>query len=483
MQRKDSMIHESIPNQSQTGRAARAVEAMAIQAPESPALSSPNLQKTNRMISSRMNILLVMEQCNPEWPSVPGLAYQIYNHLSRLAQVKLVTHERNETALRDARPGADIDFITEPGIIRNYYRCVDRLTSKGSTNWPLQHALGYPVYAAFDRSVLEQYGGAVEEGRYDAVIAATPILPRYPYSISKACTNVPFILGPVNGGLPFPKGFGEIARQEHAHFNFLRRIGRAIPGYADSYRRAAKVLAGSQHTLEWLRDSFGVSPEKLELFHENGVTKNYFEAANAKPRNGGEPLRILFAGRLVPYKGADMLIEAFARLARRERTGPLELVIAGDGPQRPVLESLARESGVGNMVRFTGRLAPAQMPAVFGEADLFAFPSIREFGGAVVMEAMAAGLPCVVVDHGGIGEYVSDDCGIKITPSSRKHIIHETARGIETLLDRPALRQSMSEAAAIRARQFSWEAKTERIIQIIQEAIGNPQPRLATAAA
>ena len=123
------------------------------------------------------------------------------------------------------------------------------------------------------------------------------------------------------------------------------------------------------------------------------------------------------------------------------------------------------------------------MPSVFGEADLFAFPSIREFGGAVVMEAMAARLPCIVVDHGGISEYVSDDCGIKIAPDSRPRVVQETTKAIETLLDDAGLLRSMAENAALRAQQFSWEAKTERIIQIIRSAVEGPASRAGTNAA
>ena len=66
-----------------------------------------------------------------------------------------------------------------------------------------------------------------------------------------------------------------------------------------------------------------------------------------------------------------------------------------------------------------------RLASSFSKSDIFCFPSIREFGGAVVLEAMACGLPCIVVNNGGIGEYVTDETGFKIEPISRDYIIKE----------------------------------------------------------
>jgi len=90
---------------------------------------------------------------------------------------------------------------------------------------------------------------------------------------------------------------------------------------------------------------------------------------------------------------------------------------------RDSLERQAVRLGLSEEVEFAGLVSPEQMPEEFLRSDLFCFPLIREFGGAVVLEAMAAGTPCVVVDHGGIGEYVTSECGIKIRPQSREYLV------------------------------------------------------------
>ena len=420
--------------------------------------------------TGNLRLLLVMEQCNPEWPSVPRVAFHLFDHLRKLSSVTLVTHERNEDGLRERCPDANIDFIRESKASARWFRMVDKLTSKGGTNWPLQHALSYPIYQEFNRQVFQKYSGLVEAGKYDAVIGATPVLPRYPYAISKACRDVPFILGPVNGGLPFPKGFEKIASKEFAGFNFLRKIGQLIPDYVATYKRADRILSGSEYTRDWIQRVFEIPEERLELMSENGVSKTYFDQPALAPA-ANRPLKLVFAGRLVPYKGADMVIESLARASRRIRR-PLELTLLGDGPERENLAQQAVELGVENRVTFAGQVSPEEMPARFAEADVFAFPSIREFGGAVALEAMASGLPCIVADHGGIGEYVSEDCGWKIPTLSREHLVEKTTEALCELASSPELQASMSSSARGRAREYSWEAKVQRLLEIVTEAIG-----------
>ncbi|MEQ1843596.1 MAG: glycosyltransferase, partial [Verrucomicrobiales bacterium] len=157
--------------------------------------------------------------------------------------------------------------------------------------------------------------------------------------------------------------------------------------------------------------------------------------------------------------------------ARAGAKRSLRLRIVGDGPMRTTLEKQAGILGLSDEVEFAGLVTPERMPEEFQDSDLFCFPSIREFGGAVVLEAMAAGVPCVVVDHGGIGEYVTPACGIKIRPESRDYLVAKFAESLVALSADESLLGDMGEAAVRRAHEFSWEAKVRRIEAIIGEAI------------
>lgn len=420
-------------------------------------------------------LLLVMEQCNPRWPSVPQVAFQIYNQLQRLANVTLVTHERNREGLMTTHPDADIVYLGESRLVRDYYGIVARATSRGNVNWPLQHALGFPVYAEFDHGVKQAFGSRIKRGEYAAVMGMTPVLPRYPYSLAGYSERVPFILGPVNGGLPFPEAFGGIAVSESSRFNFLRQFCRLIPNYVATYEKADRVIAGSEFTRDWIADTFEIRPGRLHLLAENGVVDDYFSAP-IRRRDPEKPLSLLFAGRLVPYKGADMLLDAL-KLASGRLTKAPRLTIVGDGPERPKLEEQVVALGLGDQVSFTGLVPPDTMPQRFRDADLFCFPSIREFGGAVVLEAMASGVPCIVADHGGIGEYVTEACGVKIAPSSRRHLVEKMAEAICEFDQDVTRYDSCAANSRTRAEDYRWSNKAEHLLQIISEAVAEKQGR------
>ena len=301
-----------------------------------------------RMRSPRLKVLLIIEQCNPEWPSVPLEGFRYYEAIRSLADVTLVTHDRNRQAL--LRAGAGAVFIPESAAIAQYFRIVGSLAVRGGrVNWPVLYALGYPVYAEFNHRVYRMFRDPVLRGNYDVVHAFSPILPRYPVKLIEACRDTPFLLGPVNGGLPFPPAFGEIAHREFSRFNFLRVFSRMIPGYRTTYRNADSILAGSSATLAMLRRLFDIRDDRIELFHENGVVASLL--GERSRRAEGHPLRLLFAGRLVPFKCADVVIEVLERL---DAAFPVTLTIVGDGPERPRLEDQVRRAGLTGRVNFTG---------------------------------------------------------------------------------------------------------------------------------
>ena len=421
----------------------------------------------------KLKVLLIIEQCNPEWASVPLVGYCFYENISKLVDTTLVTHERNKVALEKAHPDRDITYIAESDFIRKYYNVAEKLSKiKDKIIWPLYHTLTYPVYSEFNRLVYYKFKDKILSGNYDIVHAMTPMMPRYPVMAIKACINTPFILGPVNGGVPFPQGFQKVARQEFSDFNFLRLVGRfIIPGYRETYTKADYILAGSTYTLNLIKDLFDIQNEKIELFYENGIGTSFLKEVERVydfKTTDKERINLLFVGRLVPYKGADMLIEAIGTLEPSIKDKIL-LTVVGDGSERKNLEDQVQTLHLKNKVNFTGWVEQQETLRYYSDSDIFCFPSIREFGGAVVLEAMANGLPSIVVNNGGIGEYVTEGTGFKIDPISREFVVKELKTCIEQLVCDPVLRNNMSLKAVQRAKDFSWSAKAEAIVRIYQK--------------
>lgn len=426
------------------------------------------------MIAQKLKVLLIIEQCNPEWSSVPWVGYCFYKSISQLVDATLVTHARNQTALEKVHPERDIFYVEESDFIKQYYKVAEKASKIGKKIiWPLYNTLIYPVYGEFNHLVYSRFKNTVHAGDFDVVHAITPMMPRYPVKLVEACVEVPFLLGPVNGGVPFPKGFQKIARQEFSYLNFLRLIGRLIiPGYRSTYEKANQILAGSTYTLGMIKELFPARKDcDLQLFYENGVDASFLKQVDGfdPPSSSTDgPAKLLFVGRLVPYKGADILIDAISQLSADCK---VQLNIVGDGSEREALESQVRRLNLSDRVRFTGWVPQENTLEYYREADVFCFPSVREFGGAVVLEALASGLPCIVVENGGIGEYVTDATGFKIPPRSREFVVQELTRHITKLVQDVSLRQSMGRNAIQRAKEFTWENKAEKIVDIYKKVL------------
>lgn len=421
------------------------------------------------MSAMNLKVLMIAEQCNPDWASVPLVCYNFYREISQIVDVTLVTHARNKKAFEQYPQHQQIFYISESPTIKKYHSLIEKITHKGVINWPLYNALAYPVYAEFNHQVYQLCQRDVRQGKYDVVHAITPMMPRYPVKLIRACRKTPLLLGPVNGGVPFPKGFEETAKKEKVFWNFLRPLGRhLIPGYVETYQKADRILSGSTYTLNMLKDLFAIADSRIELLFENGITKEFLNHSNQGQEN--QKIELLFVGRLVPYKGADILIEAIARL-QPSIQDRISLTIIGDGSEREALHQRVQALNLTNTVKFTGWIKQQDTLEYYRKSDIFCFPSIREFGGAVVMEAMACGLPCIVVNNGGIGEYVTDETGFRLEPLSREYLIQEMANKITRLIQDPDLRKAMSFQATQKAQEFEWSTKARRVVEIYQELI------------
>lgn len=148
------------------------------------------------MKGKSLKILLIIEQCNPEWASVPLVGYCFYEQISQLFDTTLVTHERNKQALEKKHPDRDITYIFESEFIKRYYKIAGKLSKLGNRIiWPLYNTLTYPVYGEFNHLVYSNFKEPILRGDYDLVHTITPMMPRYPVKTIQACKNVPLLLG------------------------------------------------------------------------------------------------------------------------------------------------------------------------------------------------------------------------------------------------------------------------------------------------
>lgn len=423
---------------------------------------------------TKPSVLVIAEAANPEWVSVPLVGWSLSHALRDVAQVHLVTQVRNRDAVLRAglREGLDFTAIDSEAIARPLNRLAQVLRMGSGRGWTMTTAVNALSYPYFEYLVWQQFGARIRAGDYDIVHRVTPLSPTINSLIARRCaaSGVPFVMGPLNGGVPWPPGFDAERRREREWLSYVRGAYRILPGRSGSLNAARAIIAGSRHTAGEIP---GKHQGKTIYLPENAIDPSRFNRTAAQDISG--PLRACFIGRMVPYKGPDMLLEAAAPFLR---DGRLVLDMIGDGPILDSLQAQAQALGVAKTVCFHGKLPHAQVQDVAVQANLLTFPSIREFGGGVVLEAMSLGVVPVIVDYAGPGELVDAQTGFKVPMGRRDQIIAGFQSLIGEIIADPAGLPALAVAAQARVRQrFTWAAKARQVAQVYDWILDPQKPK------
>jgi glycosyltransferase involved in cell wall biosynthesis len=335
----------------------------------------------------------------------------------------------------------------------------------------------------------------VREHGIDLVHEPIPISPKQPSMMFGV--GAPVIIGPLNGGMTYPPAFAYMESTLVRSSLWLSRfvanlMNRLIPGklLADaiivSNPRTRDALPSGRkgRVVELVANAVDMATWKpsaryAKLFGE----ANDGDASNPVSADPTAPVRFAFLGRLVDFKMVDLLLEAFKPVAQRFPNATLDII--GDGPDKPALEAHARRLSLQDRVTFAGWMSPRQSAARLGEADVLVFPSLRECGGAVVMEAMAVGLPVIAANWGGPADYVgADGSGVLVEPATKGSFVRDLTEQMSKLAASPEARIAMSKAARKRALTvFDWEARVDRLLEIYCDTLArqSPQPQACRA--
>lgn len=421
-----------------------------------------------------MQVLLIAEQCNPEWVSVPLVGWSHARAIARLTDAHLVTQVRNRNAILRAglQEGKDFTAIDTEAIAGPVYRFADRLRGGDNKGWTALAGLMSLAYPYFEHLIWKTFGRRIREGEFDVVHRLVPLSPAFPSLLAERChsAGVPFIIGPLNGGLAWPPGFDEARKREGEWPWWLRDLHRLVPGYRATRRHACAILAASRSALDEVPRNF--RPKSFYV-PENAIDPSRF--ARRRERRATLPLKAVFIGRLVPCKSVDLLLAAAAPLIR---DGKLTIDIVGDGPEMPLLRQIIQRERIGPGVTLAGWVEHAQVQDRLVNADLLAFPSIRDFGGGAVLEAMAVGVVPLVVDYGGPGELVTDQSAFVIPLGSPEEVTGSIACMLDALVSKPHLIDAKAEAALRRAHtQFTWDYKARQVVKIYEWSRDPSRPK------
>ena len=314
----------------------------------------------------------------------------------------------------------------------------------------------------------------VEQRGVEVVHEATPVSPKVPSMMFGL--GVPVIIGPLNGGMDFPPGFE--ARQDRGERLFMwgarglsHLAHRVIPGK----RKAARILVSNPRTRNALPR--GACKDIAELV-ENGVDLELFSARTRRDRDPEAPCRFVYLGRLVDWKGVDILLDAFARASQRTN---MVLDVVGEGQESSALQEQARRLGLEQKVTFHGFVPQTECPDLLARADALVLTSLYECGGAVVLEAMAMGLPVIAPAWGGPMDYLDDETGRLVDPCGGRRIFQRRIEEalVELAEDRD-LREQLGKRGAEKVREaFDWQQKIDAVLQHYDDVRARPDPQEA----
>src|SRR5688572_8785748 len=202
---------------------------------------------------SRLRVLVLAADCNPESISTPSIGYAHAEALARIHDVTLVVRAVNEDAVRRAAgPFQSVEGIRLPGLDQFYAWALRRIFKYDYGRQSLT-AASYPLWVAFEWRAWRRLRRRIFSGEFDVVLRILPLVSVIPSPFAFFLRNgpIPFAIGPLNGGLPWPKGFPQLDKQrDQAGYwvSNLRGLYRYMPFARSTYSRATAIIAGSSHT-------------------------------------------------------------------------------------------------------------------------------------------------------------------------------------------------------------------------------------------
>jgi len=255
---------------------------------------------------------------------------------------------------------------------------------------------------------------------------------------------------------------GAIVEATRSIVNVLQlRLNRRVRKAA---RKAAVLLTANSNGQRRIRRAHKVNPV---LFSDVGLTtiKKKIFADDYVQR----PLRILWLGLFQHRKALQLLLYALAKMPPGCK---YELKIHGHGPLEKKWRRLSQRLGIESFCTWIGWVPKHEdVMKEYEWADIFVFTSLRDTTAAVVVEALSHGVPIICFDHQGVGDIVTDRCGVKLPVTSPKRAILEIRDAIVSFAQNRKKVKAFSEGAIERASEYLWSRSGDRMAELYQRVL------------
>ncbi|NET33458.1 MAG: glycosyltransferase [Cyanothece sp. SIO1E1] len=414
-----------------------------------------------------MKILLSAYECEPNRGREQGRGWNWSLEVARLGhQVWILTPLRNQALIEPVRaeqslPNLHFVYIEDSALIRHYFD-----NKKGTV---LRYLIWqWRAYHTAQR--LDQAHG------FDLVHHVTM------GSLTGGSwlwrLNKPFVFGPAGGGQVSPPAFKAYFSQDwpaEALRSFVvKHLMHQNPLSRATFEQTDLVLAANGDTVG-LAQRLGA--QQVVSFFDAGLPEDYFPP-EVPTRSPAQELRLFWVARMFPRKALLLALEAVAQVGAAV---PIRLTIAGGGEQEQHLPGWIEQLDLGHRVQSVGFLSWAAVKEQYLQSDVLLFTSLRDTGGAQLLEAMAQALPIIALDHQGAGDHIPDRAGIKVPVTTPTKTINALARAIEYMHENPAARLSMGQVGFEYAKTQTWPRKIRVASQYYEQLVHSHQLENAAA--
>ncbi len=276
-----------------------------------------------------------------------------------------------------------------------------------------------------------------------------------------------FVWGPVGGLETIP---AEYSRHYECKSRIIERVRRlavkALPlnsGFKKRCKNADLMLCKTEITRDLIPAK---DRERAVLFTDVAVEKQPTIAnADSKANNTVEFVTV---GRLDAWRGFDLVIESFARVAKTNRN--LHLSIVGKGADKQRLKGIAESLGVQEQVTFTGNVPMDEYYRLIAASDVVVNASLKEGAVTVSFDSMAMGKPLICLDTTGYTRYFSNEYAVVIPRTGREEVINNLAAAMERMTNADE-RKTIGEKAKNAGAQFTWTARGEEYKELLMRKL------------
>ena len=278
-----------------------------------------------------------------------------------------------------------------------------------------------------------------------------------------------FVWGPVGGLETIPAEYSNCYARKSRLIEWVRRAAvKMLPfnlGFKKRCKNADLILCKTEITRDLIPAK---QRNKAVLFTDVAVEKQP-TVANADSKDNCT-IEFIAVGRLDAWRGFDLVIESFARVAKTHKN--IHLTIVGKGTDKLRLKSIAENLGVQEQVTFTGKVAMDEYYRLLAASDVVVNASLKEGAVTVSFDSMAMGKPLICLDTTGYTRYFSNDYAVVIPRTGREEVIANLTAAMERMTNTDE-RTAIGEKAKNAGAQFTWAARGEEFKELLKSKLRN----------